>query len=155
MKVNKISSSFNSFDDSKSISPKIKQKMFPIKTIPKTNEITHFSVKKPINLQKCFKPILGNKVMVEKEGFIRQICSNLICSKCNVQISHFDNFLWKSSCDYLFFRTYFGLKEKIVKGLMNKEKCRAYHCGCSGVSVENAVFVEEIENLKWICLGHE
>lgn len=42
------------------------------------------------------------------EFSIMQICSNLLCSKCDCKVSMFKDMKWDNSCDYLFFRNNYG-----------------------------------------------
>jgi hypothetical protein len=41
------------------------------------------------------------------------ICSNLLCSKCDIKVSIFKNKKWNDSCDYMFFRNNYGDQIKL------------------------------------------
>ena len=140
--------SFNSFDEGLSFSPE------PVKFVVAKDQMqsNHFFTN---SFPKCTKPLLANQPRADKDGFKRDTCDNLICSNCNIRVTFFNQSEWKPNCDYLFFRSFFGVSDKLSQGLVSNPRKRAYNCGCQGISIEDALFVEEINGLKWICLGHQ
>lgn len=105
--------------------------------------------------RKCINAILNNTN--EKfifEGFSRKSCDNLLCKKCDIKIKIRKNEKWKANCDYLFFRSNFGNPEKLKIGILKKFGFSSYHCGCIGVSIDKPVFIKKLNNINWICCGH-
>ena len=103
---------------------------------------------------KCLRPVLSIQVETIIKGFKRKACSRLICLDCDVQINQFCNFTWKTTCDYLFFRSNFGNMPKLKQGLIEELGTLALHCGCRGIVIIKPRFVEEIDGLRWVCLSH-
>ena len=105
--------------------------------------------------KRCQRPILFFKGFHKKQGFTRQSCDNLICIKCDVMISRIDHMTWIDSIpDYMFFRSYFGNRNKIQTKLKIKNGNVAFYCGCQGVVLQTPSFINEIPNSpKWICNG--
>ena len=106
--------------------------------------------------RKCINTILNfNNEKIIFEGFSRKSCNNLLCKKCDIKIKIRINEKWKSNCDYLFFRSNFGMPEKLKNGIIKQNGVTAYHCGCTGVSIDKPIFIKKLKNIDWICCGHD
>lgn len=103
---------------------------------------------------KCFKPFLSRDHSSQKiDGFQRLPCNNLICTQCDIKIGSFEQQKWKQNADYLFFRSNFGNPLKLKQQLLPDPKFTAYHCGCMGFSVDEAVSLQQ-KGVTWVCCGH-
>ncbi len=107
-----------------------------------------------INTSKCTRPVLALKDEFILDGFKRKSCKSLICIECDIKVSFYPHSRWKENFGYMFYRSYFGNEAKMREGQTASADGLALHCGCKGVSVNQPIFVEDVRDLKWSCLGH-
>ena len=136
--------SFNSFDESEEEDFSPGPVMIPV---VKPTEVRNPNFR-------CARPLLATSSRATVDGFRRQVCDNLMCSDCNISIRTFQDCKWRPGCDYLFFRSYWGLPEKLSSGLQRQIGGRAYHCGCRGVTIDSPRFTEDLYGFRWLCMGH-
>ena len=105
--------------------------------------------------QKCAKPVLFSAGKHKVGGFWRKSCQNLICMECFVSVSMLKGYKWnEKTCDYLFFRSYFGKRDILISKAIRSSKWLSFHCGCKGFSLEAPKFVSDLlSKPKWICKG--
>ena len=105
---------------------------------------------------KCQTPYLSADGNARgSDGFARQPCFNLICRRCDVYVKHYTGKRWTNDVDYMFFRSNFGDSSKLEPKLADYKGSIAFHCGCSGISVQSPRPANGDSGLKWICYGHE
>ena len=103
---------------------------------------------------KCSRVVLATTSTCSIDGFQRTTCTNLICSDCNIIVQSLPNREWLSTCDYLFFRTNFGLPSQLLLNSKPSTNTTAYYCGCRGITIITPQFSDNIPNLRWGCMGH-
>lgn len=106
--------------------------------------------------------------------YICRSCDQLRCTSCDFHVIWFDDRIWHSRSDYLFFRNNVPDHEKLKKYLIRKKGLRglslkkselitffsnisgyrAYACQCSWQSTVGVVDLSTLANLKWVCGKH-
>lgn len=106
-------------------------------------EEVDFSLKKY-----CEVAYLGNGGYSEKN-----ICDNLLCTKCDVKVSIFPNKQWDTSVNYMFFRNNYARKDSLSQKLLNASGQTCYSCQCTWNSI-SVDFINASKVSHWICRGH-
>ncbi|XP_064393369.1 cilia- and flagella-associated protein 418-like [Halichondria panicea] len=105
---------------------------------------------------RCTTLLLGGSMteMGLSERNSQRSCDKLRCTGCDFNVLHFNDFTWHSKCDYMFFRNNMPNTDKLSKNLVRKRGSRAYSCQCSWITMETAVEVTTLPQLKWVCGRH-
>mmetsp|Transcript_47178 Transcript_47178/g.102455 ORF Transcript_47178/g.102455 Transcript_47178/m.102455 type:complete len:175 (-) Transcript_47178:440-964(-) len=69
------------------------------------------------------------------------------CSKCDFKVLEFEDNVWDSTVDYMFFRNYVPNCEKLSTKLKPKEGKSALACQCAWASIES--FVGKVPHDYW------
>lgn len=96
----------------------------------------------------CEVAYLGNGGYSEKN-----ICDNLLCTKCDVKVSIFPNKQWDTSVNYMFFRNNYARKDSLSQKLLNASGQTCYSCQCTWNSIA-VDFINASKVSHWICRGH-
>ena len=111
-------------------------------------DIRKIGIKDNSKLKQCEIVYLGNGI--SNEHFL---CNNLLCTKCDVKVSIFENKMWDSSVNYLFFRNNYARPEMLKKKLIDSYGTNCYSCQCTWNNIsDDYVIASKVSN--WICLGH-
>ncbi|CAB4012441.1 C8orf37 homolog [Paramuricea clavata] len=106
--------------------------------------------------RKCYPVYLGGSQNTSglSSASVQRTCDQLRCTSCDFQVVSFDNYQWRSSCDYLFFRNNIPDFSKLKVNLIQKRGSRAYACQCSWKSVSKMQNIESDSELRWVCGKH-
>ena len=62
----------------------------------------------------------------------------MLCTKCDHTIQAFDGYLWADNANYLFFRNFGGVAERLRENLVASPAHKAYACQCAWQSIAKA-----------------
>ncbi|XP_066482534.1 cilia- and flagella-associated protein 418 isoform X2 [Tiliqua scincoides] len=80
----------------------------------------------------------------------QRTCDQLRCTGCDFHVSHFNDYQWDRSCDYLFFRNNMPEFGKLRTKMLKKKGTRAYACQCSWRSIDELTDLSMDRQLHWI-----
>ncbi|KAJ6663922.1 hypothetical protein lerEdw1_008876 [Lerista edwardsae] len=84
----------------------------------------------------------------------KRTCDQLRCTGCDFHVSHFNDYQWDQSCDYLFFRNNMPEFSKLRTKMLKKTGTRAYACQCSWRSIDELTDLSMDRQLRWVCSKH-
>ncbi|XP_042320392.1 protein C8orf37 homolog [Sceloporus undulatus] len=84
----------------------------------------------------------------------QRTCDQLRCTACDFRVSHYDDYQWDKSCDYLFFRNNMPEFSKLRRKMLIKKGARAYACQCTWRSVDQLTDLSTDRQLRWVCSKH-
>ncbi|KFO86038.1 Protein C8orf37, partial [Buceros rhinoceros silvestris] len=84
----------------------------------------------------------------------KRTCDQLRCTACDFHVSHFNDYIWDQSCDYLFFRNNMPELSKLRAKMIKKKGARAYACQCSWRSIDELTDLQTDQQLRWVCGKH-
>uniref|UniRef100_A0A8C0J386 Cilia- and flagella-associated protein 418 n=1 Tax=Chelonoidis abingdonii TaxID=106734 RepID=A0A8C0J386_CHEAB len=84
----------------------------------------------------------------------QRTCDQLRCTACDFHVSHYNDYQWDKSCDYLFFRNNMPELSKLRAKMIKKKGSRAYACQCSWRSIDELTDLRTDRQLRWVCGKH-
>nr|XP_020641072.1 protein C8orf37 homolog isoform X2 [Pogona vitticeps] len=84
----------------------------------------------------------------------QRTCDQLRCIACDFRVSHYNDYHWDKSCDYLFFRNNMPEFSKLKMKMVPKKGSRAYACQCSWRSINELTDLSTDRQLRWVCSKH-
>ncbi|CAM2106866.1 unnamed protein product [Caretta caretta] len=84
----------------------------------------------------------------------QRTCDQLRCTACDFHVSHYNDYQWDKSCDYLFFRNNMPELSKLRAKMIKKKGSRAYACQCSWRSIGELTDLRTDRQLRWVCGKH-
>ncbi|XP_060631614.2 cilia- and flagella-associated protein 418 [Anolis sagrei] len=84
----------------------------------------------------------------------QRTCDRLRCTACDFRVSHYDDYQWDKSCDYLFFRNNMPEFSKLRAKMLKKKGSRAYACQCAWRSIDGLTDLSTDRQLRWVCSKH-
>ncbi|XP_062987038.1 cilia- and flagella-associated protein 418 [Elgaria multicarinata webbii] len=84
----------------------------------------------------------------------QRTCDQLRCTACDFRVSHYNDYQWDKSCDYLFFRNNMPEFSKLKTKMLTKRGSRAYACQCSWRSIDELTDLAMDRQLRWVCSKH-
>ncbi|XP_004697523.1 cilia- and flagella-associated protein 418 isoform X1 [Echinops telfairi] len=84
----------------------------------------------------------------------QRACDRLRCIACDFRIVSYNDYMWDTSCDYLFFRNNMPEFQKLKTKLVQKKGARAYACQCSWRTIEELTDLQNDHQLRWVCGKH-
>lgn len=83
----------------------------------------------------------------------KDLCDNLLCTKCDVKVSIFPNKQWDTAVNYMFFRNNYARKDILSQKLLNSYGQTCYSCQCTWNNI-SVNFINSSKVSNWICRGH-
>ncbi|CAI2380729.1 unnamed protein product [Moneuplotes crassus] len=81
------------------------------------------------------------------------VCDKLICLSCSHNVVRFVGKKWKDDVEYLFFRNFIKIPDKLkTKAVFESGYC-AYACQCKWISTDTRISLPH-GGIKWTCPGH-
>ncbi|XP_044280388.1 protein C8orf37 homolog [Varanus komodoensis] len=119
---------------------------------PSENNITSIQVQG----KRCCPVYLGGSNTPYGIGtnFSQRACNQLRCTSCDFRVSHYNDYQWDKSCDYLFFRNNMPEFSKLKTKMLVKKGSRAYACQCTWRSIEELTDLTTDRQLRWVCSKH-
>ncbi|XP_048214844.1 cilia- and flagella-associated protein 418 isoform X1 [Perognathus longimembris pacificus] len=84
----------------------------------------------------------------------QRACDRLRCIACDFWVVSYSDYMWDTSCDYLFFRNNVPDFHKLKTKLIMKKGARAYACQCSWRTIEELTDLQTDHQLRWVCGKH-
>ncbi|XP_045139870.1 cilia- and flagella-associated protein 418 isoform X2 [Echinops telfairi] len=100
------------------------------------------------------KSSVGMPVKGSIQGLGKRACDRLRCIACDFRIVSYNDYMWDTSCDYLFFRNNMPEFQKLKTKLVQKKGARAYACQCSWRTIEELTDLQNDHQLRWVCGKH-
>ncbi|XP_056142310.1 cilia- and flagella-associated protein 418 [Lampris incognitus] len=107
--------------------------------------------------RKCCPVYLGGTSITNGIGttMSQRSCDQLRCTSCDFRVLMFNDYVWDSSCDYLFLRNNVPDSQKLGSKLKRRQGARAYACQCSWFSARELVDLRDQLQLRWVCGKHQ
>ncbi|XP_033117554.1 protein C8orf37-like [Anneissia japonica] len=110
----------------------------------------------PTSSRKCFPVYLGDSssTMGAGSSIMQRSCNQLRCTSCDFKVVFYDDYIWHSTCDYLFLRNNVPDFQKLKAKLKKQKGSRAYACQCAWRSIKSLVDINTDHDLHWVCGKH-
>ncbi|KAM4864647.1 cilia- and flagella-associated protein 418 isoform 1-T1 [Thomomys bottae] len=134
--------------------PNLDKKSFKLKSKPSSNTSTKASIQ---GLTKSCGPVYlsGSSVPCGiGTNTSQRACDHLRCIACDFWVVSYSDYMWDTSCDYLFFRNNMPDFHKLKTKLVTKKGARAYACQCSWRTIEELTNLQTDHQLRWVCGKH-
>uniref|UniRef100_A0A8C3RQQ3 Cilia- and flagella-associated protein 418 n=1 Tax=Chelydra serpentina TaxID=8475 RepID=A0A8C3RQQ3_CHESE len=117
--------------------------------------LTNFTISL-LNSCSCCPVYLGGSSTPRGIGtnISQRTCDQLRCTACDFHVSHYNDYQWDKSCDYLFFRNNMPELSKLRAKMIKKKGSRAYACQCSWRSIDALTDLRADRQLRWVCGKH-
>ncbi|XP_071957760.1 cilia- and flagella-associated protein 418-like [Antedon mediterranea] len=121
-----------------------------------TNGNENKSSKCSSSFRKCFPVYLGgsSSKMGASSSITQKSCDQLRCTSCDFKVVFFDDYVWHSTCDYLFLRNNVPDFQKLKSKLKKEKGTRAYACQCKWKSIKHQLELSIDHELNWVCGKH-